>query len=112
MSSGKLSVTRSVMPTIARTTPRNASADDGASKMGSWARPMDSPNTHTTAWSATVAGFETKKKPMVIWKRQSDVIMVFAGISAMGALVSSEVGAYICRWFLVWTRGGGKNSSF
>lgn len=46
-------------------------------------RPIDSPSKKTTAWSATVAGLVRKKKPRVMWKRQREVRMVRAEMSAM-----------------------------
>jgi hypothetical protein len=46
-------------------------------------KPIDSPSRDTTAWSATVPGLVRKKKPRVMWKRQSEVRIVRADMSAM-----------------------------
>lgn len=45
--------------------------------------PMASPSTYTTAWSATVPGLVRKKKPKVIWKKEMEVMIVFADMSAI-----------------------------
>jgi hypothetical protein len=46
---------------------------------------MASPRTHTRAWSAMDMGFVKKKKARVMWKREMEVKMVFADMSAMVA---------------------------
>lgn len=51
--------------------------------------PMASPRTHTRAWSAMDSGFVKKKKASVMWKREMEVKMVFADMSAM--IASSAV---------------------
>jgi len=38
---------------------------------------------YTTAWSAIVPGFVKKKKPRVMWKRETEVMIVFPDINAM-----------------------------
>lgn len=41
--------------------------------------------TQTRAWSAMVPGFVRKKKPRVMWKRETEVMIVLAEMSAMVA---------------------------
>lgn len=48
---------------------------------------MDSPSSWTIGWSATVFGLVKKKKARVMWKKQSEVRMVFADMSAMVAVL-------------------------
>lgn len=48
--------------------------------------PIDSPKIHTIAWSAMVLGFVKKKKARVTWKRQREVRIVLADMSAMSAV--------------------------
>lgn len=45
--------------------------------------PIDSPRINTSAWSATVMGLVRKKKPSMTWKRQREVRIVLADMSAM-----------------------------
>lgn len=44
---------------------------------------MDSPRAQTRAWSAMVMGLVRKKKPRVMWKSESEVMIVFADMRAM-----------------------------
>jgi hypothetical protein len=52
--------------------------------------------TYTIAWSATVPGFVRKKKPSVMWKRHSEVRIVFAEMRAM-ATSSTKVRSLMMR---------------
>lgn len=45
--------------------------------------PIDSPRIQTRAWSAMVLGLVRKKKPKVRWKREREVMMVLAEMSAI-----------------------------
>ena len=75
-------------------------------------KPIDSPSRDTTAWSATVPGLVRKKKPRVMWKRQSEVRIVRPDMSAMASVRlvslrevkrgSSSAGGCVC------VRGCGK----
>lgn len=58
--------------------------------------PMDSPRMNTRAWSAMVAGFVRKKKASVTWKREREVMIVFAEMSAIFA-VSDDFPAKVKR---------------
>jgi hypothetical protein len=42
--------------------------------------------TYTSAWSAIVEGLVRKKKASVMWKRETDVMIVFAEMSAIVAV--------------------------
>jgi hypothetical protein len=55
---------------------------------------MASPMMYTRAWSATVAGFVMKKKPSVMWKRETDVMMVRAEMSAMVTAIRYSFGVF------------------
>lgn len=52
-------------------------------KLWRLAMPIDSPSTYTIAWSAMVAGFVRKKYARVTWKREREVMIVFADMIAM-----------------------------
>ena len=52
---------------------------------------MASPMTKTSAWSAIVAGLVRKKKARVMWKKESEVRIVFADMSAMMAANSLSI---------------------
>ena len=52
---------------------------------------MLSPNRYTTAWSDTAAGLVRKKKASVRWKREREVMIVRADMSAiLGCFLSFE----------------------
>lgn len=54
-----------------------------------WARhtiPMASPIMNTSVWSATVEGAVRKKKAMVMWKREMELMMVAPEIRPMVAV--------------------------
>jgi len=59
--------------------------------------PMASPRTKTSAWSAIVAGLVRKKKASVMWKKESDVRIVLADMSAMMAERPGDSGGRVCR---------------
>lgn len=76
---------------------------------------MDSPRAQTRAWSAMVMGFVRKKKPRVMWKSESEVMIVFADMRAISSL-GQPAGwfVFLLRWSYLLpvvarsTRGGVK----
>lgn len=58
---------------------------------GEHTRPIASPSSQTTPWSAMVAGRVMKKKASVMWKREMEVRIVVADMSPM------VTDGFICR---------------
>lgn len=49
--------------------------------------PIASPIINTSVWSAIDDGFVRKKKPMVMWKREMELMMVAPDMRPMAAVV-------------------------
>lgn len=59
---------------------------------------MDSPRAQTRAWSAMVMGLVRKKKPSVMWKSESEVMIVFADMRAMLSLSLGQPAGLFIGW--------------
>lgn len=64
---------------------------------------MDSPKTKTRVWSATVLGEVRKKKPIVMWKRDRERIMVFPFMSPILRLTRRILNSYVCMKLCILT---------